>query len=157
MNKAMLTVGIIILSVFSLIIINIISTGSSGSELDYYLVKETTEAAMVDAIDASFYRQTGQLRMDKDKFAESFLRRFADSVDNTREYTIGFYDMNETPPKVSVKVNSYTVLSFEGTKPLLSTKIDSILETKYKYDQYTENASKDGTLGQPIESTSKSK
>lgn len=150
MNKAMLTVGIIILSVFSLVIINIISTGSSGSELDYYLVKETTEAAMVDAIDASFYRQTGQLRMDKDKFAESFLRRFADSVDNTRNYKIGFYDMNETPPKVSVKVDSSTVLSFEGSSALISTNIDSILESKYENDQYTENGSMVGTIGQPI-------
>lgn len=150
MNKGMLTVGIIMLAVMALLLINVISSGSSGSELDYYLVKETTEASMIDAIDVSYYRQTGQLRMDKDKFAESFLRRFADSVDNTRNYKIGFYDMNETPPKVSVKVDSSTVLSFEGSSALISTNIDSILESKYENDQYTENGSMVGTIGQPI-------
>ena len=151
MNKGMLTVGIIMLAVIALVIVNIISTGSSGSELDYYLVKETTEAAMIDAIDLNYYRDSGQIRMDKDKFAESFLRRFADSVDNTRNYRIGLYDINETPPKVSVKVDSSTVLSFEGSAALLSTKLDSILETNYKNDIYVNtNSGIGGTLGLPV-------
>lgn len=151
MNKSMLTIGIIILAVMSLLLINIISSGSSGSELDYYLVKETTEAAMVDAIDVNYYRDSGQMRMDKDKFVESFLRRFADSVDNTRNYKIGFYDINETPPKVSIKVDSSTVLSFEGSAALLSTKIDSILETNYQNDIYVKsNSGVGGTLGLPV-------
>lgn len=151
MNKGMLTVGIIMLAVIALVIVNIISSGSSGSELDYYLVKETTEAAMIDAIDLNYYRDSGQIRMDKDKFAESFLRRFADSVDNTRNYRIGFYDINETPPKVSVKVDSSTVLSFEGSAALLSTKLDSILETNYKNDIYVKtNSGIGGTLGLPV-------
>lgn len=151
MNKGMLTVGIIMLAVMALVIVNIISSGSSGSELDYYLVKETTEAAMIDAIDLNYYRDSGQIRMDKDKFAESFLRRFADSVDNTRNYRIGLYDINETPPKVSVKVDSSTVLSFEGSAALLSTKLDSILETNYKNDIYVKtNSGIGGTLGLPV-------
>ena len=61
MNKAMLTVGIIILSLATLLMINIISNYSSGSELDYYLVKETSEAAMIDAIDVGYYRENGLL------------------------------------------------------------------------------------------------
>ena len=95
MNKAMLTVGIIILSLATLLMINIISNYSSGSELDYYLVKETSEAAMVDAIDVKYYRENGLLRIDKEKFVESFVRRFADSVDTTRNYQLSFYDLNE--------------------------------------------------------------
>lgn len=51
MNKGMLTVGIIMLSLMALLLINVISNYSTGGELDYYLVKETTEAAMEDAID----------------------------------------------------------------------------------------------------------
>ena len=90
MNKAMLTVGIIILSLATLLMINIISNYSSGSELDYYLVKETSEAAMVDAIDVKYYRENGLLRIDKEKFVESFVRRFADSVDTTRNYQLSF-------------------------------------------------------------------
>lgn len=154
MNKGILAVGIIFLGIISFLVIGLINNASTGSELDYYLVKETAEAAMIDAVDIKYYRDNGQLRMDKEKFVESFLRRFADSIDNTRHnthnYKIGFYDLNETPPKVSVKVDSSTVLSFEGSDIDLSTSIDAILESKYIEDQYVTNGSLDGTLGLPI-------
>ena len=145
MNKGMLTVGIIMLSLMALLLINVISNYSTGGELDYYLVKETTEAAMEDAVDLEYYRLNSQLRIDKEKFVESFLRRFADSVDNTRSYTLSFYDINEVPPKVSVKVDSNTVLSFSGEAANISTSIDAILEADYTEDPLTENALQDIT------------
>ena len=152
MNKSMLTVGIILLSLIALWLINIVSNYSTGSELDYYLLKETTEAAMSDAVDTAYYRENGLLRMDKDKFVESFLCRFADSVDNTRNYTVGFYDINETPPKVSVKVDSSTAVSFKGSNLDISTSIDAILESNYEKDQYVTNALKDNNndIGKPL-------
>ena len=133
----MLTVGIILLSLLSLLLLNVLSNYSTGSELDYYLVKETTDAAMVDALDKSYLRTCGMYRIDKEKFVESFLYRFADSVDTTRGYTVGFYDINELPPKVSVKVDSTTVLNFKaksnkGDKAQavdITTNYDAILET----------------------------
>ena len=73
MNKGMLTVGIILLAVTALLLINVISNYSTGGELDYYLVKETSEAAMVDALDNTFYTRHGLLRMDKELFIESIL------------------------------------------------------------------------------------
>ena len=153
MNKAMLTVGIIILSLATLLMINIITNYSSGSELDYYLVKETSEAAMVDAIVVKYYRENGLLRIDKEKFVESFLRRFADSVDNTRNYQVAFYDLNEVPPKVSVKVDSSTVLSFNGDNLEMSTQLDAILENTYDKDQLVTNELKDieSDFGKAIE------
>lgn len=153
MNKAMLTVGIIILSLATLLMINIITNYSSGSELDYYLVKETSEAAMIDAIDVKYYRDNGLLRIDKEKFVESFLRRFADSVDNTRNYQVAFYDLNEVPPKVSVKVDSSTVLSFNGDNLEMSTQLDAILENTYDNDQLVTNELKDieSDFGKAIE------
>ena len=42
MNKGMLSVGIILLSVIALLLLNVLSNYSTGGELDYYLVKETT-------------------------------------------------------------------------------------------------------------------
>ena len=157
MNKSMLTVGIILLSLISLLLINVISNYSTGGELDYYLVKETTEAAMEDAVDIEYYRLNSQLRIDKEKFVESFLRRFADSVDATRSYTISFYDINEVPPKVSVKVDSNTVLIFSGQAANISTALDAILETDYTEDPFTENALKDHTdsTGMSIEDREK--
>lgn len=153
MNKGMLTVGIILLSLMALLLINVISNYSTGGELDYYLVKETTEAAMEDAVDLEYYRLNSSIRIDKEKFVESFLRRFADSVDNTRSYHISFYDINEVPPKVSVKVDSLTVLSFSGEAANISTNIDAIIESNYTSDQYTESLLKDpnSDLGRPIE------
>ena len=137
MNKAMLLVGIIMLAMFTFGVINIASSYQTGNELDYYLLKETTEAAMVDAIDIGYYRLSGGLyRMDKEKFAESFLCRFADSVDNTREYTVGFYGMNEVPPKVTVKIDSNTAVSIKGEAAKITTSIDAILEDDYTTNDY---------------------
>ena len=152
MNKGMLTVGIIILALIGLLLINIISNYSTGSELDYYLVKETAEAAMEDAIDVKYYRDNYALRMDKDKFVESFLRRFADSVDNTRYYRIGFYDLNEVPPKVSIKVDSATVLSFDSQNLLMTTTYDGIVESNRKEDEFVTQANSDNTneIGNPV-------
>jgi len=132
----MLTVGIILLSLIALLLINVLTNYSTGSELDYYLVKETTDAAIGDAIDATFYAKCGLYRIDKERFVESFLYRFADNVDNTRDYNIKFYDINEVPPKVSVKVDSLTVLSFnaepvdQGHQAVdITTSYDAIVET----------------------------
>lgn len=156
MNKAMLTVGIILLSLMSLLLINVISNYSTGGELDYYLVKETTEAAMEDAVDLQYYRLNSMIRIDKEKFVESFLRRFADSVDNTRTYNISFYDINEVPPKVSVKIDSLTALSFSGSAANISTSVDSILETTYTEDLFTEKSLGDlnDDMGKALENRS---
>lgn len=143
MNKGMLTVGIILLSLIALLLINVITNFSTGGELDYYLVKETTEAAMEDSIDKLYYMQNGLYRIDKEKFVESFLRRFADSVDSTRSYNVAFYDINEVPPKVSVKVDSLTVLSFSGESANISTSYDAILETRYTNDEFTKEGLKE--------------
>ena len=96
MSKAMAIVGIILLAIFTFGVINIASSYQTGNELDYYLLKETTEAAMVDAVDIGYYRLSGGLyRVDKEKFVESFVRRFAQNVSNDREYDIKFkwYDL----------------------------------------------------------------
>ena len=145
MNKGMLTVGIILLSLIALLMINVLTNYSTGGELDYYLVKETTDAAIEDALDANYYRKCGLYRIDKEKFVDIFLYRFADSVDNTRTYKVGFYDINEVPPKVSIRVDSLTVLSVNtggdnGSKEAanITTSYDAIVESKYLSDTSTE-------------------
>ena len=142
MNKGMLAVGIILLALIALNLLNVLNNYSTGSELDYYLLKETTDAAMVDALDNSYLKLCGLYRIDKEKFVESFLYRFANNIDASRGYTIGFYDINEVPPRVSVKIDSLTTLSFNtGTdrQPAnISTSYDAVLETNYKSDMDTE-------------------
>ena len=95
---------------------------------NYNLLKETVEASMLDALDLSAYREDGTIKISEEKFVESFLKRFANNVDNTRTYNVKFYDINEVPPKVSVKVDSLTVLSFDGKAANIETKVDSIIE-----------------------------
>ena len=135
MNKGVLGVGIILLGAIALLIITVISNYSTGSEVDYYLVKETSEAAMTDALDESFLAMNGVPRIDKQVFMESFLLRFADNVADTRSYNIGFYGINEVPPVVSVKVDSSTLISVqlsdgEKTSETITTSITQLVESK---------------------------
>lgn len=133
MSKAMVTVGVVIISVLTLLLVNIIQSYSSGNELDYSLLKDTTEAAMLDAIDYSYYQTSGGLvKMDKEKFVESFIKRFANSVNGDRYYNIRFYDINETPPKASIKIGSSTTAVFAGENFDIKNSIDAIIETKYQ-------------------------
>ena len=129
MNKAMLTVGIILLSIIELGIFNVVQNYTTGNELDYYLLKETTEAAMTDAVDLAYYRDKGVIRMDKEKFTESFLLRFNDTVDTNRNYDIRFYDMHEVPPKVTIKINSGTSSTYKGENLAIQTDLTAIVET----------------------------
>ncbi len=157
MNKGMLAVGIILLSVIALLMINVLTNYSTGGELDYYLVKETADAAALDAIDNTYLRTCGLLRIDKEKFVESFVYRFANSVDGTRDYNIKFYDINEVPPKASIKVDSQTVLSVkvkdkDGKESKdsgnISTSYDMIVESNVYSDFPVEEGLKNMTLDQ---------
>ena len=149
MSKAMLIVGIILLAIITFGAVNIMQHYQTGNELDYYLLRETTEAAMTDAVDLGYYRLSGLIRMDKEKFAESFLRRFAQNVSNNRNYNIKFYDINETPPKVSVMVTSDTVattnVSESGTMSI-TNKVDAIIESNYYTNEYLTELTRSGEL-----------
>lgn len=139
MNKPMLLIGIIIMALMGFFAVNMVTSQQTGSELDYYLLKDTTEAAMNDAIDYDFYSNNGVVRMDKEKFLESFVRRFADSVDGTRDYNIDVYDLNETPPKVSVKISSKSSSASKNNSTDITINVDMIIESKNKTDTYTTN------------------
>ena len=121
---------IILLGIFVIVIMMLVSNVTNTNTQDYYLVKEVTEASMVDAVDYAYYRTTGELKINSEKFVESFLRRFADNVElNT--YQIDFYGIYEAPPKVSVKVTTksatYTVAG-DATTFDITNKVDAILE-----------------------------
>lgn len=142
----MLVIGIILLAITTFGIVNIVQNYQTGNELDYYLLRETTEAAMTDAVDVGYYRLSGLLRIDKEKFVESFVRRFSQNVSNSRTYDIGFYDINETPPKVSVLVKSETAAAINGEALNLSNKIDVILESNYYENKYVTDMTRAGKL-----------
>mgnify|MGYP005761867393 CR=1 FL=1 len=106
MKNALWGYWIILLGVFIVIIMLLVQNLTTSSTQDYYLVKEITEAAMVDAVDYSYYRTYGEIKINKEKFFESFLRRFSENASSATEYTVSFYGIYEAPPKVSVEIKS---------------------------------------------------
>ena len=140
MSKGMVIVGVIILGVLTLACVNLVQNYQSGNELDYYLLEETTEAAMLDAVDYAYYRNSGGI-VRVDRFLESFVRRFAQSVEATKTYNIKIIDFNETPPKVSIRVGTNTVASVAGEDFDIVNSIDAILETKYEEKRTLDEAS----------------
>jgi len=122
---------IIIIGVVGISIVMLFQDVTNTNDQNYYLVKEITEAAMIDAVDIPYYSLTGEIAIDKEKFVENFVRRFAESASLNKTYDIKFHDIVETPPKVSVSVGSKSnVFSFTGEQFNITNKLDAILETK---------------------------
>ena len=132
MNKGVFAAGILMLAIMALAVINIINNYSASNEMTESLLKDTVEAAMLDAVDLSYYRVSGGvIRMDKEKFIENFTRRFAESVSDDKDYQVKVYDIYEIPPKVTIQVGSSTTATFEGEGLDIVNRISGILESKY--------------------------
>ena len=117
-----------IMAAFLLILFGNINT---KNETNYYLLKEVTQNAMLDAVDDIAYEvgltqeevnkidtiqcvsgKPGTIRIVTERFVESFARRFAEVAPSKGEYQIKFYEINECPAKVSVKIISQQDYSF---------------------------------------------
>jgi len=100
-------VGMIMFGIIGFVIIFLFVQLTVNSDEEYYLLKEVTEASMYDAIDLAYYRKNGELKIIKEKFVESFVRRFAESTNmNADSYKIEIYNIIESPPKVSVVITN---------------------------------------------------
>ena len=133
MRESFWGVMIVTMGVVAIGFIYFFQSLTNTDEHNYYLLKETTEAAMIDAFDMPSYRQSGVIRIDREKFVENFTRRFAENANLARTYVIEIYDVNETPPKVSIKVSSTesTSITNEVFEFDIVNKLDAILETPY--------------------------
>ena len=119
--------------VIVLMIIFFFQNVTNTDEHNYNLLKETTEAAMFDAFDLASYQADGTIRIDREKFVESFLRRFADNATLAKTYRIEIYDVNEEPPKVSIRVVSGESTSVTGEilDFTIDNRLDAIMEIPY--------------------------
>lgn len=135
MKESFWAVMIVGLGITSIFLVYFFQTVTNTSEHNYELLKETTEAAMFDALDLSAYKADETIRIDQERFVDSFIRRFAEDATLAHEYDISIYDVHEEPPKVSIKVSTFNVgffsLGSEATSFSLTNQIDAILETKY--------------------------
>ncbi len=138
MKESYWGMGIILLGIISIAVIFFIQEVTNTDEQNYNLLRETTEAAMYDAIDLTAYRASGTIKINREKFVENFVRRFAANASLQNTYRIEIFDVNETPPKVSLRVstrlstrvdpvaNRSELIEFD-----LVNKLDAILETPY--------------------------
>ena len=98
---------------------------------NFALLREACENAMYDSVDKELYKKNGTVKIDRDTFVENFMRRFAETASLAREYKIDIYDINEDPPKVSIKVSSAEGTSgVQNVKYTIVNKLDAIIETK---------------------------
>ena len=157
----------LVLGLIGIVLINLFGNITVSNEDMYYILKEVTEASMIDAVDYQAYRVgvgydgvteetdsdsmhcisgiPGTVRIVKEKFVESFVRRFSKTVTNNRNYKIIFEDIDECPPKVTITVTAkeqYGLLSnlFGGGKKVdyetdsaeVVNTLSAILEDKFR-------------------------
>lgn len=140
MKESIWGYAIIVLGILAVGIIWFFANVTRTDQHNYNLLKETTEAAMIDAVDLAAYRackaddpKSECIRIDEEKFVENFIRRFAENADLSNEYLIEIFDINTSPPKVSLRVSSRqdTTATGEVIQFKIVNNIDAILETKY--------------------------
>lgn len=132
MSKAVGLIMMVVICMVAMLLINIVQNYTTKKEADYSLLRDTTEAAMIDALDLAYYRVYNEFKIDEELFVESFIRRFSESVVATQDYVISFYDLSEIPPKVSIKLGTTTSAEFNGEDFAVITSLSGILETDYE-------------------------
>ena len=142
MKESYWGIMILMFGILSILIVYFFQSMTNSDEHNYTILKEATEGAMIDAFDLAYYREKGVVRIDQEKFVENFVRRFAQSAQLSRSYKIEIYDVNEIPPKVSLKVSSKvgTNLTGELLKFDIVNRLDAILEMPH-------NCKIDSTVG----------
>ncbi len=120
-----LALGLTILAVVMLV-----TDMTTTSEQDYYMVKEISEASMLESVDYAYYRKYGELRISSEKFMENFLRRFAEVITINKTVKVNFYDIVESPPKITVEVSTASSQYIVNTTDTFSitNRLDAILE-----------------------------
>ena len=134
MKESFWGTAIVAIGVLAIFFILFFQSVTNTDEHNYHLLKEATEGAMFDALDLAAYRESGVIRIDREKFVENFLRRFAESAVLSSTYKIEIYDVNEEPPKVSLMISTSesTNATGEYVEFDIVNRLDAILETPYE-------------------------
>ena len=137
MKWAFSSVGLVIMGLVGIVIIVLFQSITVNNEHDYYLLKETAEAAMFDSVDIPYYRDKGEVKIVQEKFVENFTRRFTEtSTFGEGNYGIEYYQIIEYPAKVSLRIydktsgyNIYTYNSdVETTQTNIVNELSAILD-----------------------------
>jgi len=136
MKDSMWGVMIVTMGITSMFLVYYFQSITNTDQHNYALLKETTQAAMYDSLDIAAYRVDGTIRIDREVFVESFIRRFAQNATLSHQYLLTIYDVHELPPKVSISVRTLgsettTTMDNQGLTFTITNHIDAILETKW--------------------------
>ena len=111
---------------------------TTNTTQDSYAIREIAEASMLDAVDYAYYRDYNEVKIDKEKFMEVFIRRVAETMGANDTYEVNFYAIYEAPPKVSVEIKSNSGANFvsaDGYDTI--SRVDAIIQI------HAENYNKD--------------
>lgn len=131
---------IVVLGMIAIGFIFLFQTLTNTDEQLMTLLDESVKGALYDSLDVTAYRENETIRIDREKFVENFFRRFSQNASLSRTYKVKIYDVNELPPKVSIKVSTTetgTLISGGGNTSeelidyTISNTLDAIIETPY--------------------------
>ena len=101
----------ILLGMLVLGILMLFGNVAINNESEYYVLKESVEAAMYESIDWEYYAKADvkDIKIVEEKSVANCTRRFYTSISGFgKGYELTFYDIMESPPKVSVLATSKT-------------------------------------------------
>ena len=132
MKESMWGYYLVVMGIAVSIIMIFMTNLTTTEQQNYYLLKEVANAAMIDSIDFGYYRKYGEIKINKEKFVENFLRRFAEGISKTNTYKVEFYSIYENPPSASIKIISntgdYNIVGTSTNMDIINT-IDVIMES----------------------------
>mgnify|MGYP004474176479 CR=1 FL=1 len=146
MKYSFMGTAMIVIGLMGLVALVMFENVAVNNESEYYTLREAVKASMYESIDLAYYRSCddnckyGGLKISEEKFVANCTRRFFSSISGTgKGYQLTFYDIMESPPKVSVHVNSKTnsyglfkneETSFDGSFDI-NNALSAILEFDY--------------------------
>ena len=132
----------IVLGLIIIGVVILVTDMTTTSEQNYHMIKEISDASMMEAVDYAYYRKYGDLRINHEKFMENFIRRYSDVVTINKTSTISFYNSYESPPKITVEVKTRStqiIISYSNTDFEITNRLDAILEMYSTSDPTTFN------------------
>lgn len=101
---------------------------TTNTNQGYLSTKEIAEASLLESVDYGYYRDYNEVKINKEKFMEVFIRMTAEVMSATDQYEINFYALYEAPPKVSVEVKSNSGTDFINTSYDTVNRVDAIIQ-----------------------------
>ena len=74
MKESLWGYWIVVLGISIMSVMILLQNYTTTNEQDYYMIKEVLEASMYEAVDYGYYRDTGELKMNAEKFRSCALQ-----------------------------------------------------------------------------------